>query len=122
MIKLWQEAMATGTFGWQWIVRTDTYSPEGSIKDGRVIYENLKVLVVKDDKMRVTRSKGTIVEEYLYIILPKFQLAEDSLVPEVNNTFFKKGNDLYKVIGVLDKTDNPEFFCYYLTLRRDNIK
>lgn len=119
---MWQEALATGTRGWEWIERTNTYDPAGSNKDGRVIYEDLKILIAKTSKMRVTRSKGTIVEEYLYAIVPKFQLTDDELVPAVNRTFFRKGNDIYKVIGVLDNTDDPEYFTYYLTLRRDNIK
>ena len=119
---MWSEVMATGTRGWQWIERIDTYTPEGSIKDGRVVYDNLKVIVVQDHKMRVTRSKGTIVEEHMYIILPKFQLTDEDIVPTLNRTFFKKGNDLFKVIGIIDKSDDPEYFSYYLTLRRDNIK
>lgn len=119
---MWTEVMATGTRGWQWIERADTYDPSGSNKDGRVVYEDLKVIVVEQDVMRVTRSKGTVVEGYINIILPVFQLTEEELVPHLNRTFFKKGNNLYKVIGILDKTEDPEYFSYYLTLRRDNIK
>jgi len=117
--------MATGTRGWNWVQRTEVYSPNGSNKDGRVIYEDLKILFVEDDKFRVTRSKGTIVEQYVEIILPVFQLRsvelEEEIYPLVNRTFFVKGNDSYKVIGVMDKTEDPEYFCYFLTVRRDNI-
>ena len=123
---MWAEVMATGTRGWNWVQRTDTYTPSGSIKDGRIIYENLKVIVVKDSKMRISRSKGTIMNEYLDIILPVFQLSdvelEEPIYPEINRTFFTNGTDSYKVIGILDYSQDPEYFSYYLSLRRESIK
>lgn len=123
---MWSEVMATGTRGWNWIERTDTYNPAGSNKDGRVVYENLKVLVVKDDKMRVSRSKGMIINEYLHIILPIFQLNSDELEepirPTIDRTFFTDGTHTYKVIGILDYTANPEYFTYHLTLKRESIR
>lgn len=118
---MWQEAMATGTRGWQWIQRTDTYDPSGSNKDGRVIYEDLKVLIAEDTKMRYNRKLGTIANQQMGIILPKFQLTEEDIVPIINRTFFVKDGESFKVIGILDKTEDPEYFSYYLTLRRESI-
>ena len=123
--KMWAEAMAIGTRGWDWHQRTVTYDPAGSTKTGRVVYENLKMHVFKEDKMRVSRKNGTIVDQYMYAILPVFQLRdvelEEDIEPVINRTFFVKGDDSFKVIGILDFSDDPEYFSYYLTLRRESL-
>ena len=121
MVILWQEVMATGERGWEWIQRTDTYSKSGSNKDGRVIYEDLKILMLTDDVISTSRSKGTIVTQYFECFVPKFELTDDEIVPIINRTFFRKNGITYKVIGIHDLTNDPEFFCYRLTLRRDSL-
>lgn len=122
---MWAEAMATGTRGWDWHQRTDDYDPAGSTKTGRVLYEDLKMILFEEDIMRVSRKRGTVYSQYAYAILPVFQLRSDELAediaPEVNRTFFVNGTQSYKVIGILDRSDDPEWFSYYLTLRRESI-
>ena len=119
---MWCEVMATGDRGWQWIQREDTgYDKSGSIKDGRVIYEDIKILMLTDDVVRITRSKGTIITQYFECFVPVFQLTDEDIVPIINKTFFKKNGITYKVIGIHDMSTDPEFFCYRLTLRRDSL-
>lgn len=125
---MWQEARIHGSNNWQWIQRNDTYSPSGSTKTGRTVYSNLRIWVTDTNLMKVSRSKGTIMNQYKYALIDKFQLiqdpdiAYDEVTPQVNRTFLKKDGVMYKVIGILDLTEDPNYFCYYFTLKREEIR
>lgn len=119
---MWRDANYNATSGWVWIDDTYSYDPSGGEQNSRTEYEDLKLWTVRDDIMMRNRKNGVTKQGMLYAVIPKFTLEEWDLTPTLNHTFLKSPQNItYKVIGILDLTHDPDYFCYYLTLKREEI-
>jgi hypothetical protein len=119
---MWNEAERHGNRNWVWIERNPTYSPDGTRKEPNTEYENIRMWVTRSHTMMKDRKKGVINTSVYYIIISKFDLEYWDLTPHVNKTFFRRPDGVtFKTIGIMDYTNDPDYLCYYLTVKREEI-
>ena len=120
---MWQDIRYNGTTGWTWIDNDYSYDPRGSEKDGYVEYEDLRVWIIHASMFPKTRPDGTIMKAEYFALIEKGTLDEWDLTPIANRTFLKGPSGItYKVVQVLDMTHDLDYYCWYLGLRREQLR
>lgn len=117
---MWQSVYADQSTGWDWIVRNYTYNRDGG-ESSFITYHDIKIRFVNASRFDRRDKYGKTNTEVTHAIVPKFELTDDELTPKTQVTFLRKAGIVYRVIGVQDLTEDPAYFCYYLTLRRDEL-